>query len=78
MTITFEGLEIKKPWGSNEFAAQIRVSSNSGRLTLNVTPELTAKLVAVCADEIVACAKEAAEAMTAEMIDQPKMKEIAP
>lgn len=69
MSLVFKSLKIEYDWNSRALVGQIRVAGDNGTIDLKVTPELTAKLVAVCADELVSCARETAQAMTAEMIE---------
>lgn len=46
----------------------IEVVGVSGKTELNLSPELTTRLMAIIGDEVVASSKRTAEAMTAEII----------
>ena len=62
-------LHIYKNHGDDHFRAHIEFTGSHGRVELNLDERLSDKIVAVCADEIVASSKEVAEAMTANFIE---------
>jgi hypothetical protein len=56
---------------SKPFRATIEVIGQSGKVELTLSPELSAKIVAVVADEVAAAGRATAEMMTAEALTIP-------
>lgn len=56
------------PDASKPFRATIEVFGQNGKIEMNLSAELSAKIVAIVADEIVAAGRATAEAMTAEVM----------
>lgn len=58
-------------YGDNEhFSGSLTFDSETGKIELKLTPVLSDKVVAACAEELVAQARAAAEAMTASVFTQ--------
>lgn len=83
MSIIFKGLEIKQSYeqidGNYKYIwkGKFHVESEDGsHLHIAVTPELCEKLIAVCADNIIEVAKEAAESMVASMLQVDPVEKI--
>ena len=53
---------------SKPFHATIEVLGQTGKIELNLTPEMSARVVAIIADEVAQAGRAAAEAMTAEVL----------
>jgi hypothetical protein len=53
---------------SKPFRATVEVIGESGKVELNLSPELSAKIVAVVAEEVVAAGRATAEMMTADAL----------
>ena len=64
-----ESLHIYKNFGDNHFQARVEFSGSHGKIELSLDERLSDKIIAVCADEIIASSKEVAEAMTANFIE---------
>lgn len=58
-----------QPDPSKPFRATIEVYGQSGKVELNLSPELSDRLVALVADEVAAAGRATAEAMTAEVLN---------
>lgn len=54
---------------SKPFRATIEVLGDAGKVELNLSPELSERIIAVIADEVIAASKATAEAMTAEVFN---------
>ena len=54
---------------SKPFVAKISVHGQHGDVTLNLSPEMSKRIVEIIADEVVAAGKATAEAMTAEVLN---------
>lgn len=55
---------------SKPFRAIIKVNGQHGQVELNLSAELSQRVVAIIADEVAAAGRATAEAMTAEIITQ--------
>jgi hypothetical protein len=53
---------------SKPFRAVVQVEGQHGKIELNLSTDLSAKIMEVIADEIVAASKATAEAMTADIL----------
>jgi hypothetical protein len=53
----------------NAYKATIKYKGNYGEVTVNLTPDLTTKVMRVIADELVAASKEIANDLTKEIIE---------
>ena len=62
-------LHIYKNYGDDHFRATIEFVGSNGEVRLNLDEHLSERIVAVCADAIVASSTEVAEAMTANFIE---------
>ena len=49
---------------------QLKVDSQEGAITINLTHEHAQKVIAMCADSLVVVSKEVANEMTAELLEQ--------
>lgn len=58
-----------KPDPTKPFMATIEVHGQHGKIELNLSEELSAKVVAIVADEVAAAGKATAEAMTASVFN---------
>lgn len=69
------GYQYEAPKVDKPFRATVEVHGNSNKTQLNLSPELSARIMAVIADEIVAAARATAEAMVADAltIQQPAL-----
>jgi hypothetical protein len=56
------------PKAETPYDCTIEIYGQSGKVELNLSPELTTRLMAIIGDEVVASSKRTAEAMTAEII----------
>lgn len=56
------------PDASKPFRATIEVFGQSGKIELNLSADLSAKIVAIIADEVAAAGRATAEAMVAEVM----------
>lgn len=54
---------------SKPFAATIEVHGQHGKVELSLSPDMSARIVAIIADEVIAAGKATAEAMTAEVLN---------
>lgn len=54
---------------SKPFRATIEVMGQSGKVELNLSPEMSARIVAIIAEEVAAAGRATAEAMTAEVLN---------
>lgn len=54
----------------DSYRATIKYKGSSGEVMINLTPELTKKVMHVIADELVAASKEIANDLTREIIEQ--------
>ncbi len=61
---------------SKPFKATIEVHGKHGKVELTVSPELSAQIVAIVADQIVAAGKATADAMVASFIAADDLKQI--
>ena len=64
-----KSLHILKAYASDHYHATVEFEGSHGEVKLILDERLSAKIIAVCADEIVASSKEVAEAMTANFIE---------
>ena len=70
ITIRREGyFSYGKPDPTKPLLATIEVQGQSGKVELNLSPDLSAKVVAIIADEVAAAGKATAEAMTADVFN---------
>lgn len=79
MTISFQRVEIERDY-KGRLKGTISVKGDYGRTNLNLTEDLCAKILSVCADNIVEAAEETArnfraEAMQLESAAAPKLTE---
>ena len=81
ITIRREGYySFSKPDPSKPFQATIEVQGQNGKVELSLSNELSAKVVAIIADEVASAGRATAEAMTADVLSikaLPKAKEAA-
>jgi len=56
------------PDSSKPFTATIEVHGRRGKVELMLSPELSARVVSIIADEVAAAGRETAEAMTADCL----------
>lgn len=63
-----------KPDPSKPFRATIEVVGASGKIELNLSPEMSERVVAIIADEVAAAGRQAAEAMVAEVLSVPAIE----
>lgn len=54
---------------SKPFHATIEVLGQSGKIELNLSPEMSQRIVAIIAEEVAAAGRATAEAMTAEVLN---------
>lgn len=59
----------KKPDPNSRFRASIELHGQNGKIELDLSEELSQRIVDVIADEIVKAGRETAEALTAECIE---------
>ena len=64
-----KSLHILKAYAADHYHATVEFEGSHGEVKLILDERLSTKIVAVCADEIVASSKEVAEAMTANFIE---------
>ena len=64
-----KSLRIHKDCYSEHYAGAVEFEGSHGEVKLVLDERLSEKILAVCADEIVASSKEVAEAMTATFIE---------
>ena len=64
-----KSLHIRKDYYADHYSATVEFEGSHGEVKLVLDERLSAKIIAVCADEIVASSKEVAEAMTANFIE---------
>ena len=79
MTISFKRVEIERDY-RGRLKGNISATGDYGRINLNLTEDLCAKILSVCADNIVDAAEETArnfraEAMQIESEAAPKLTE---
>jgi hypothetical protein len=55
------------------FIAKIKVEGKSGNIELNLSPELSRRVVDIIAEEVAAAGRATAEAMTAEILSVPQL-----
>jgi hypothetical protein len=55
------------------FIAKIKVEGSSGNVELNLSPELSRRVVEIIAEEVAAAGRATAEAMTAEILSIPAL-----
>lgn len=58
-----------KPKGNEPYKCTIEVQGQNGKVELNLSEEMSAKIVAVIADEVADAGRRTAEAMTAAVIN---------
>lgn len=64
----YSGLSGRDVKAETPYNCTIEISGTSGKTELDLSPELTTRLMAVIGEEVVASSKRTAEAMTAEII----------
>jgi hypothetical protein len=64
-----------KPDPTKPFRATIEVVGQSGKIELNLSPEMSGRIVAIIADEVAAAGRATAEAMTAEVLSVAALPE---
>lgn len=64
----WSGYGYSKPDPTKPFRATIEVQGQSGKVELNLSQELSDRIVAIIADEVAAAGRATAEAMTAEVL----------
>ena len=64
-----KSLHVYKNYDDADYRARIEFEGSHGTVELNLDKQLSEKMLAVCADEIVASSKEVAENMTATFIE---------
>lgn len=55
--------------GSKPFHATIEVQGKTGKVELSLNPDMSAKIVAIIAEEVAAAGRATAEAMTADVFN---------
>lgn len=58
-----------KPDPSRPFRATIEVLGQHGKIALNLSPEMSDRIVGIIADEVAAAGRATAEAMTADVLN---------
>lgn len=58
-----------KPDPTKAFRATIEVLGNHGKIELNLSPEMSDRIVAIIAEEVAAAGRATAEAMTADVLN---------
>ncbi|MFV1530574.1 hypothetical protein [Phaeobacter sp. JH209A] len=86
MAIIFKGVKVERDW-DGKLKGNLDIKGDFGRATLNLTEELCAKILHVCADNIVEAAEMTAtefrrealqlDAQTVDAIEQPSIKQTA-
>lgn len=66
-----------KPDPTKPLKASIEVEGQHGKVELNLSPELSDKVVKIIANEIVAAGRATAEALTAQCLETKPTKQIA-
>ncbi|MEE8607175.1 MAG: hypothetical protein V3S55_06210 [Nitrospiraceae bacterium] len=64
-----KSLHVYKNYDDAHYRARIEFEGSYGTVELNLDKQLSEKMLAVCADEIVASSKEVAENMTANFVE---------
>jgi orotate phosphoribosyltransferase len=65
----YSGYGYNKPDPSKPFRATIEVHGNHGKVELNLSPELSERVVALIAEDVAAAGRATAEAMTAAVLN---------
>jgi hypothetical protein len=58
----------------NQYRAQVKYSNQHGNVELQLTPELTDKILAIVADDLVKASREVAETLTSRTIIQAQLE----
>jgi hypothetical protein len=59
------------------FNTTVELHGQQGKIELVVSPELSARIVEIIADEVAAAGRAAAEAMTASFVNLPQLEQVA-
>jgi hypothetical protein len=68
-----DSIKISRPWNYRDlvdpFQCKVKFTGETGEVQIDLRPEMTRKLIALLADELVEAAMEVSKMMTAEIIN---------